>query len=210
MKNFKLLLSACVMMLFVFASCDNSQNKKDVNETATVTNTPDLTFWELQGPVKLCDEIEFDRQGIMASIEDYDPFTIEQAYREMDGEGDYVEFPKWERDEEGRIASITSVEGMSEYTWGDGRVISAEGFEEGTVWKNDFEYDAEGRLVKLVEYLGGFEDEDDELPLWSTTEFSYLEFDSHGNWIRRVVKVTLADMENTEEYEETRTIEYYE
>lgn len=210
MKNFKLVLSACVMMLFVFASCDNSQNKKDANETATVTNTPDLTFWELQGPVKLCDGVGFDRQGTMASIDDYDPFTIEQAYREMDGDEDYVEFTKWERDEEGRIASITAVEGMSEYTWGDGRVVSAEGYEEGTVWINDFEYDDEGRLVKLTEYIGGFEDEDDELPLWSITEFSYLDFDSHGNWIRRSVKVTLADMENTEEYEETRTIEYYE
>ena len=209
MKNFKLLLSACVMMLFVFASCDNNQNKKDANETATVTNTPDLTFWELQGPVKLCDEIEFDRQGRMTSIDDYDPFTIERAYREMDGDEDYVEFTKWERDEEGRIVSITGVEGMSEYTWNDGQVVSTEGFEESTVWKNDFEYDTEGRLVKLIEYVGDFEDEDDELPLWSTTEFSYLEFDNHGNWIRRAVKVTLADMESSEDYEETRTIQYY-
>ena len=78
------------------------------------------------------------------------------------------------------------------------------------MWRKDFEYDAEGRLVKLSEYIGGFEDEEDELPLWSITEYSYLDFDSHGNWIRRAVKVTLADMENTEDYEETRSIEYYE
>lgn len=207
MKNFKLLLLACVMVLFVLASCDNSQNKRDAKEIVTVT--PDLTYWDLQGPVKRCNEVEFDNQGTMVGIGNYDPFSIEQAYRDMDGD-DFVEFSKWERDEEGHIASITGFEGMSEYTWNDGRVVSAAGFEEGTVWKNDYEYDTAGRLVKLMEYIGGFEDEEDELPLWSTTEFSYLEFDSHGNWIRRAVKVILADMENIEEYEETRTIEYYE
>ena len=211
MKNIKLLLSACMMMLFVFVSCDNSQNKKDTKETETVTTTPDLTFWELQGPVKSCDDIQFDRQGNMVSIGDYDPFAIEQAYREVDEDEDFVEFAKWERDEEGRIASITGVEGMSEITWSEGQVVSGEGFEEGTVWNNAYEYDAEGRLVKLYEYIGGFEEEDDEdLPLWSVSEFNYLDFDSHGNWIRRAVKVTLVDMENTEEFEETRTIEYYE
>ena len=205
MKNIKLLLAACVMMLFVCVSCENS-----TKETATVTTSPDLTYWDLQGPVKHCNNIEFDRQGTMVSLGDYDPFAIDQAYRDLDGDEGYVEFAKWERDEEGRVASITGVEGMSELTWSDGRVVSAAGFEEGTVWRNDYEYDAEGRLVKLSEYIGGFEDEEDELPLWSITEYSYLDFDSHGNWIRRAVKVILADMENTEDYEETRSIEYYE
>lgn len=205
MKNIKLLLSVCVMMLIVFVSCNNSPK-----ETATVTISPDLTYWDLQGPVKHCNNVGFDRQGTMVSIGDYDPFAIDQAYRDLDGDDGFVEFAKWERDEEGRITSITGVEGMSELTWNDGRVVSAAGFEEGTIWKNDYEYDAEGRLVKLMEYIGGFEDEEDELPLWSTTEYSYLEFDSHNNWIRRAVKVTLADLENTEDYEETRTIEYYE
>lgn len=205
MKNIKLLLSACVMTLFVCVSCENG-----TKETATVTITPDLTYWDLQGPVKHCDKVEFDRQGTMVNIGGYDPFAIEQAYRDMDGDEGFVEYAKWERDEEGRVTSITGVEGMSELTWSDGRVVSAAGFEEGTVWRNDYEYDAEGHLVKLNEYIGGFEDEEDELPLWSTTEYSYLEFDSHGNWIRRLVKVTLADLENTEDYEETRTIDYYE
>ena len=205
MKNIKLLLSIYVLMLYVFVSCDNSPEA-----TSTVTITPDLTYWDLQGPVKHCNDIEFDRQGTMVSIGDYNPFVVEQAYRDLDGDEGFVEFVKWERDEEGRIASITGVEGMSELTWSDGRVVSAAGFEEGTVWRSDYEYDPEGRLMKLSEYIGGFEDEEDELPLWSITEYNYLEFDSHGNWIRRAVKVSLSDMENTEDYEETRTIEYYE
>lgn len=213
MKHIKLLLAACVMTLFVFGSCNNGQSKnakEDAKETTTVTTTPDLTYWELQGPVKHCDKVEFDREGNMVSIGDYDPFVIDQAYRDLDEDGGFVEYSKWERDEEGRIASITFMEGMSELTWSDGRVVSTGGFEEGTAWRNDYEYDAEGRLVKLIDYIGGFEDEDDELLLWSTTEYSYLEFDSHGNWIRRAVKVVIADIDGTEEYEEVRTIEYYE
>ena len=205
MKNIKYLLPICVMMLFVCVSCDNS-----TKETVTVSITPDLTYWDLQGPVKHCNDVEFDRQGKMLTIGGYDPFAIEQAYRDLDGDEGFVEFAKWERDGEGRITSITGVEGMSEFTWSDGRVLSASGFEEGSVWRNDYEYDAEGRLVKLIEYLGGFEDEEDELPLWSITEYKYLEFDSYGNWIHRAVKVSLSDIENSEEYEENRAIEYYE
>ena len=80
MKNIKLLLSACVMMLLVSVSCENS-----TKETATVTITPDLTYWDLQGPVKHCNNVEFDRQGTMVSIGDYNPFAIDQAYRDLDG-----------------------------------------------------------------------------------------------------------------------------
>ena len=123
MKNIKLLLSACVMMLLVSVSCENS-----TKETATVTITPDLTYWDLQGPVKHCNNVEFDRQGTMVSIGDYNPFAIDQAYRDLDGDEGFVEYAKWERDEEGRVASITGVEGMSELTWSDGRVVSASGF----------------------------------------------------------------------------------
>ena len=213
MKGIKLLLVACASFL-VFAECGNGQNQnekdKETVKAASVTVSPDLTYWDLQGPVKHCDKVEFDRQGTMVSIDEYDPFTLDQAYRDLDENEDFVEYTKWERDEEGYIASITGMEGMSEFTWNEGRVVRADGFEEGTVWRTDFEYDAEGRLVRLVEYMGGFEDEDDELPLWSTTEYNYLEFDSHGNWTRRAVKVVIADVESTEDYEETRTIEYYE
>lgn len=82
MKNFKLLLSSCVMVLFVLALCDNSQNKNEAKEIVTVT--PNLTYGDLQDPVKYCNEVEFDNQGTMVGIGNNDPFSIEQAYREMD------------------------------------------------------------------------------------------------------------------------------
>ena len=118
MKNIKLLFSVCIMMLFVCVSCDNS-----LNETVTVTITPDLTYWDLQGPVKHCNDTEFDRQGTMVSIGGYNPFTIEQAYRDLDGDEGFVEFAKWERDEEGRVATVTN-SGML-YLLRQGQILSS-------------------------------------------------------------------------------------
>ena len=51
--------------------------------------------------------------------------------------------------------------------------------------------------------------EDDEW-LFSTMEYTYLEFDDHGNWTRRTAKYIDAAVDFTDETEETRTIEYYE
>jgi len=49
-----------------------------------------------------------------------------------------------------------------------------------------------------------------EMPVWATTQYSYLEFDSHGNWIRRQVTREYADNTDIfEDYEETRTITYF-
>ena len=206
------LLAACVTLL-VFGSCDNSQNGKEDTKETTVTASPDLTFWELKGPVKSCDEVEFDRQGMMAQYLGYDPFAIEEPYREIDEEGYMEEFSKWERNAEGQISTITGLEGTNTYIWRDGVLARNEGIQEATEFAADYEYDENGLLVKLIEYMRDGLDEAEEsgeMPMWSTTEYHYLEFDSHGNWIRREVSVSYADYDNTEEYEETRTIEYYE
>ena len=68
MKGIKLLLVACASFL-VFAACGNGQNqneKENENKKAnSVTVSPDLAYWDLQGPVKRCDYVEFDREGKM-------------------------------------------------------------------------------------------------------------------------------------------------
>ena len=60
----------------------------------------------------------------------------------------------------------------------------------------------------------GLEDENveskDASMLFATIEYTYTEFDSHGNWIRRNVKWSDATVEYVDEQEETRKIEYYE
>lgn len=221
MKSINLLLVACVMMHFVFGSCGNghksTETKEDTKETTkestketTMTTSADLTFWELIGPVRICDEVEFDRQGMMVKYGQYNPFTIDEPYREIDEEGYMEEFAKWERNGAGQISTITGIEGMTKYKWSNGVLVHYEGIQEGTKYNADFEYDADGLLVKMVEYSRNLGDEEDEMPLWSTTEYFYLEFDDQDNWIRRDVSVTYADYDFTESYEETRTIKYYE
>lgn len=211
MKNIRLLLAACVMLL-VFGSCGNGQNGTTETKETTVTKSPDLTFWELHGPVKTCDEVEFDRQGMMVRYGEYNPFIIDAPFREIDEEGYMEEFSKWERNEQGQIASITGIEGITEYIWRDGRVARYEGFQEGTEFAADFEYDENGHLVKVLEYMRDALDEETEgeMPLWSTTEYNYIEFDDHGNWINRNVSVAYAGVTSTEDYGESRTITYFE
>lgn len=211
MKNIKALLAACAMLL-VFGSCGNGNDGKEELKEPLVTASPDLTFWELKGPVKTCDDVEFDRQGKMVNYFSCNPFEIDAPYREIDEEGYMEEFAKWERDQEGQISTVTGIEGMTTYTWHDGLMVHNEGVQEATEFAADYEYDENGLLVKLYEYMrDASEDEtEDEMPLWSTTEYHYIEFDSHGNWIRREVSVVYADYDTTEDYEETRTIAYYE
>lgn len=210
MKNIKLLLAACTMLL-VFGSCGNGQNGTTGKE-ALVTNSPDLTFWELQGPVNTCDEVEFDRQGMMVRYSEYNPFIIDAPFREIDEEGYMEEFAKWERNEAGQISTITGIEGITYYTWGDGKVVHCEGFQEGTEFATDFEYNEDGLLMKIFEYMRDALDEEakGEMPLWSTTEYIYFKFDDHGNWIHRNVSVAYAGVDSVEKYGETRTITYFE
>lgn len=211
MKYIKLLLVVSAI-LFVFGACGNGGNEKEDTKEATVTSSPDLTYWELKGPVKTCDYVEFDRQGKIVRVEDYDPFALEAPYRDYDTTtGMFEEYCQWTRDDQGQIASILSVESLEELTWVDGRVSESLGYYEGQLWLTKNEYDAEGNLVKQSLYNGDEDAESEEdLTLMTTTEYTYLEFDSRGNWIRRKVKSTDAVIEYVNEEEETRTIEYYE
>lgn len=215
MKNIKSLLAACAVLL-VFGACGNGQNPngKEDNTETTVTTSPDLAYFDLQGPVKSCDGVEFDRSGRIVSMDGYDPFAIDEPYRDYDTMTfEFAEYCKWSRDDQGQISSITCFEGLEEITWSDGRVAESMSYFESqkTLFVN--EYDAEGRLVKQTLY-SGMEDEDveskDDSMLFATNEYTYLEFDSHSNWIRRNVKWSDASSDYVNEEEETRTIEYYE
>ena len=50
----------------------------------------------------------------------------------------------------------------------------------------------------------------DEEWLFSTTEYTYLEFDKYGNWVRRKATYRDAIVDFVDETEETRVIEYFE
>lgn len=197
-------MAACAMLL-VMGSCGNGQkqNQKEDNNTATVTVTPDLTFFELQGPVKSCIGavspdvesfacVEYDRSGKIISV---------------DGE----DHCKWIRDEQGQIASFYGEWTDVNFTWKDGHVSLIWRNHEDMTYRHELEYNTEGRLVKQTVYGGTIDEvEDNTMVLDHTLEYTYLEFDDHGNWTRRNEKWTDAELDflNGEE-EVTRTIEYY-
>ena len=73
----------------------------------------------------------------------------------------------------------------------------------------DREYDADGRLVKTMQYEVVETDGPEEVNLMWVTEYTYLEFDDHGNWIRRKQTDTDQIVEYVNETEVSREIEYY-
>ena len=215
MKNIKLLLAVCAVLL-VFGACGNGQQQtvKEDNKEATVTTSPDLTYCDLKGPVKRCDYYEFDRLGRLVSVNGIDPFALEEPSREFDTVTfDVTDICKWNRNDQGQISSIDCYEMLEEFTWSGGRVVESIAYFEGQKTLTVNEYDNEGRLVKQTLY-NGMEDEDveskGESMLFGVNEYNYLEFDNHGNWIRRNVKWSDAVVEYVDEQEETRKIEYYE
>ena len=215
MKNVKLLLATCALFL-VFGACGNSQNQKEQNEGTTETPmviTPDMAYCDVKGTVKRVDDIYFDRSGCIVSVYDVNPFAIEEPYRDFDTVTfDYTDCCKWVRDNQGQISLITCFEGREEFTWNDGHVAEILSYFEAQKTLTVYEYDPEGRLVKQAMY-NGMEDEEvtqDEEWLFSTTEYTYLEFDKYGNWIRRKATYRDATVDFVDETEQTRVIEYFE
>ena len=215
MKKHNLLLAACATLL-VFSACDNNGQKQATKEDAkpiaqetTVTTSPDLVFFDLQGPVKRCDLVEFDRNGKITSVDGQDPFALEKPQRDMNDDGEVVDYCRWTRDAQGQIDSILCYEYVDEYRWHDGRVTQVLSGYEGQLWLTDREYDADGRLVKTKQYEVVETEGPEEVNLMWVTEYTYLEFDDRGNWIRRKQTDTDQVVEYVNETEVSREIEYY-
>ncbi len=214
-----LLFMATAMTL---ASCANSNNGENTGSKAESENveqvppasdltSPDLTYFELKGPVKNCDGVEFDRNGTIVTIDGVDPFALEQPYRDIDTTtGAFVDQCRWTRDDKGQIDSIICYEYVQKTRWHEGRVIEIlAGFEGQLLW-TIYGYDEAGRLVKLTQN-GIVETEGpEEINLLCIMEYAYLEFDGYGNWTRRRAKYMDASIDFSDETEETRFIEYYE
>lgn len=215
MKKHSLLLAACAMLL-VFGACDNNGQKqatkddvKPVEQETTVTTSPDLVFFDLQGPVKRCDLVEFNRLGKVVSVDGQDPFALEEPRREMKEDGEVMDYCQWTRDAQDQIDYILCYEYVDEYRWYDGRVTQVLSSYEGQLWLTDREYDADGRLVKTKQYEIVETEGPEEVNLMWVTEYTYLEFDDRGNWIRRKQTDTDQVVEYVNETEVSREIEYY-
>ena len=220
MKKHGLLLAACAMLL-VFGACGNGgqkqENKEDKTEATMVTTSPDLVFFDLQGPVKRCElendyylfpasSVEFDRSGLITTADGYDPFLLKEPNYASD-EIEYV----WSRNEQGQISSIMSEWSGSEYVWENGRISpTITGVHEDLLTKCEMEYDAQGHVAKQTLYDAP--DSDEEIIDWELNrveEFTYLDFDDHGNWTRCKVKYHDYEIDLDGEEEIVRKIEYY-
>ena len=223
MKNIKSLLAACAVLL-VFGACGNGQqkNEKEDNKEAVEIITPDMVFYDLQGPVKSCDiengyylfsgsRVEFDRSGVITLVDGRDPFAVKEHNPDELSADDELEYD-WSRDEKGQITSIAIGLTGKDYTWENGRLApSYTGFHEDLVVKCELEYDAKGHVTKQTVYDAIDADpEDVEWELYRVDEFTYLDFDNHGNWTRCKVKYHDYEIDLDEEDEIIRKIEYYE
>jgi hypothetical protein len=127
----------------------------------------------------------------------------------MNDDGEVVDYCRWTRDAQGQIDSILCYEYEDEYRWHDGRVTQVLSGYEGQLWLTDREYDADGRLVKTKQYEVVETEGPEEVNLMWVTEYTYLEFDDRGNWIRRKQTDTDQVVEYVNETEVSREIEYY-
>ena len=214
-------------MLVVMGSCGNSQNQSqnqnEVNDEDLIFVSSDLAFFELHGHVKSCnyavdptgqhfDCVEYDRSGKIISVDGEDPFTLEEPWSEVNEETSMMEdHCKWLRDDQGQIHSFYGEWTDAEFTWKDGHVSLIWKNHEDMTYRHELKYDADGRLVKQTVYGGTIDEvEDDAMVLDHILEYTYLEFDDHGNWTRRNEKWTDYEINDEDQNEVVRVIEYFQ
>ncbi len=160
-------------MCLILASCSNSQpesgqtsDKGTVEEISTSPLvTPDLTFFELQGPVKkvIVNKMsyEFDQNGNLTKVNGKSPSAI------------------YSRDDKGRIVSEKN-DGMEyEYLWDSKRPT---GYSVPMIGEISITYDERGfRAAEKSEQLTEGCDECRDL----YTIYTYDKTDEFGNWISR-------------------------
>ena len=144
--------------------------------------TPDLQYMEAKGPVKSITyseptmRYEYSRTGQLVLIDGYDPFT---GGHQVD-----MERMSLTRNQNGEINNCTHYESSEDYEWKNGRLTVVDGAGEGYEWRITYEYDDKG-LLRAKKGKQGFVDGGEQETV--NTQYTYLDFDSYGNWTRRKV-----------------------
>ncbi len=178
---------------------------------APIAGSPDLTFFELTGPVKRVqvegrDELVFDRNGRLVLCGGMDPFRGSGPSRSMDENGGFMDQSWMRRNVQGMICGEYFLEMVREYELAaDGRILKETAFYEDQGGITTYNYDAKGRLTSIVEQTVEFDHYAEPVKYSTvddptTTTFTYPVVDSHGNWTKR-------QTQNGEVT--TRVIEYY-
>lgn len=222
----KKLIIPAIMAMAILSSCGGNGQQKaaDSNNAAQTENTaqsenkdkvstsPDLDFFELQGPVQsvvgdgeLSPKYEFSKDGKLVSKDgDTEIFTRQAASREATDDGDFYELPKFKRNAQGFIEEIDYYESTTTYFWKNNRVEKYEWVGEGCEGYVAFTYNDKGELTQMCEQTKDESEEDysnSDDP--HCTSFKVTKRDKYNNWVEREVM-------GEDPYTETRFIEYFE
>lgn len=156
--------------------------------------TPDLTFFELHGPVKSFWEdidghthkYEFNYDGELVKIDGYNPYNIDVYAEGNDNKSKYVK-------SHGYITQIEFYEGYEHYYWHNNRLE-----------KQEWQSESWGGVITYTYNDSGFVAYEDSREYEATGTFSTIythqKLDDYGNWTKKV-----------DNYDKcyTRVIEYY-
>ena len=223
MKKHVLFIAAAAAMLMACGAKQNQNNGNNADSTTvsnggdamnrvstSQTEPYDLAFYGLKGNVKKMGTVEFDKTGIITRVDGYNPFELEEPQRSYNEEtNELTDLEKWTRDGKGRIVSHRAWEYEEIYVWEGSQIVRDTTYCEGQIWLATYQYDKDGRTVKVTtvrcEDDGEFKFEPD-----CTVEYTYKSFDPQNNWTKRIYKKTDPTSGDTVEDEEDRVIEYWE
>ncbi len=220
----KRLIIPALMAMAMLASCggtktQNTEKAPSAEEQTSLgvdknLTSPDLSLYELHGPVKnlkLGDFeesdnytfYEFTGDGRLYSVNgDKTMFKRTDPERVMmDDEGTMEDLPVYRRNSNGEISEVEYMESINQYTWENGQMVKNEWECEGAQGLLEYTYDANGDLVQMSEKTKDLSEED-----WSeasVVKYKITKRDKYGNWIAR-------DVLSEDPWSETRAIEYYD
>ena len=235
MKKIVLVLSAIVL---AFTACINTSNKQTGNDGDTVKveiqevevpvvkdtlRTPDLSLFNLQGPVEKITEAKgdlynasFDKQGRITYIGyPYGDIELTIAYDSSES-GNVKESGghKVKRDKEGRVLSIPSGgdDGCGapgfDFNYTNGHLSGYSysfGYCTGEEYHDVVTVDEQGRITKE---RSGWDDVEESEEI--TTTYIYTKFDEWVNWTERSFKQKVVHTEIDRGYYNEETNEYEE
>lgn len=165
----------------------------------------DLNFFEAKGQVKSIrlddyEFLEFSEDGELLRVDGYDAFRVMGPTR-VCADADcttFTDVQAFTRDANGRISRQAMLEYIAEYTTdAGGRILRATNYGEGGQGLLIYHYDDKGLLTRQEEYAVDEEGHRYDPTIYT---YTYLSFDSHGNWTSR---------RNSEGLVTNRTIVYY-
>ncbi len=186
--------------------CEAKADNADCNKTLS---TPDLTLFDVKGPVhfiKIGEDdnfvYEFNPKGELIAINNDDKiFSRVEPERQMQEDGSFIDFCKLTRNAQGFIEQEDFMESGTTYKWVNNRVESYEWGCEGSDGIVEYKYDENGDVSERIEK--SLEGNDEEYTIDATIKYQITKRDDFGNWIER--KATNDD----DNYTETRRIEYF-